>query len=69
MQKIIVDTDIKNLRALHFDDKKVLGGLLKDETELPSELKKAIRAHFGICDKDKKRSPKTLAAIPKDTDI
>ncbi|GEM_PF-2559570 len=49
--KSFSDSDIKSLRLLHFDEKKVLRALLRkagDDGDLPSEIKKVIREHLGI---------------------
>jgi hypothetical protein len=54
--KLISESDIKAIRTLHFDERRVLGSLLRAENELPEELKKAIRAHYGISDKEKKKN-------------
>lgn len=64
LQKFLSESDIKILRALHFDEKKVLGSLLKTEDELPEDLKKAIRAHYGIIEKDKKKPAKNAFDLP-----
>lgn len=58
LQKFFQEADIKALRTTHFDDKKVLSSILKNEVELPEELKKAIRAHYGITEKEKRKLPK-----------
>ncbi len=63
LSKSVSDADIKALRAIHFDDKKVLGTLLRGESELPDDLKKAIRAHYGISEKEKKRPSKTTVDL------
>lgn len=55
MEKYFSESDIRNLRTQHFDDKKVLSNILKNENDLPEELKKAIRSHYGISERDKKR--------------
>ncbi|MBY0316111.1 MAG: hypothetical protein K2Q26_11360 [Bdellovibrionales bacterium] len=52
------DADSKALRSLHFDDKKVLSTILKSEEDLPEDLKKAIRQHFGVAEKAPKKSAK-----------
>jgi hypothetical protein len=58
LAKFFTEMDYKNLRAIHFDEKKVLGSILKSESDLPEELKKAIRTHYGITDKEKKKISK-----------
>lgn len=44
------------IRATHFDEKKVLGSILRNDDDLPDEIRKALRIHFGFDDKDKKKS-------------
>lgn len=59
--KSFSDSDIKNLRLLHFDEKKVLRALLRkagDDGDLPSEIKKVLREHLGISDSSKRRISK-----------
>lgn len=60
LAKFFSDSDVKALRATHFDEKKVLGSLLRNDDDLPEELRKAIRAHFGIAahERDRKRASK-----------
>ncbi|MBL7556427.1 MAG: hypothetical protein JNM24_11450 [Bdellovibrionaceae bacterium] len=60
LAKFFSDSDVKSLRATHFDEKKVLGSILRNDDDLPEELRKAIRAHFGIAahERDRKRSSK-----------
>lgn len=55
LNRLLAESDIKTLRALHFDDKKVLGTLLRADDDLPEDLKRAIRAHYGLTDREKKR--------------
>lgn len=59
IDKYFSENDIRNLRTQHFDDKKVLSNILKNENDLPEELKKAIRIFYGV-DKDKKRPTKPV---------
>ena len=66
LAKYLTGTDTKALRSLHFDDKKVLSNILRHEDELPEELKKAIRLHFGVNEKEKKKS--TANALDLSTD-
>lgn len=59
--KSFSDSDIKSLRLLHFDEKKVLRALLRkagDDGDLPSEIKKVLREHLGISDSSKRRISK-----------
>ncbi|OYZ24326.1 MAG: hypothetical protein B7Y39_01335 [Bdellovibrio sp. 28-41-41] len=60
--KSFSDSEIKNLRLLHFDEKKVLRALLRkagDDGDLPSEIKKVLREHLGISDSSKRRASKS----------
>lgn len=59
--KSFSDSDIKSLRLLHFDEKKVLRALLRkagDDGDLPSEIKKVLREHLGISESSKRRISK-----------
>lgn len=60
--KSFSESDIKNLRLLHFDEKKVLRALLRkagDDNDLPIEIRKVLREHFGFTDGTKRRSQKS----------
>lgn len=63
LTKFFSDSDVKTLRAAHFDEKKVLGSILRNDDDLPEDLRKAIRAHYGISEKEKKRSSRSTAEI------
>lgn len=63
LSKFFSDSDVKALRAAHFDEKKVLGSILRNDDDLPEDLRKAIRAHYGIAEKEKKRSSRSSAEI------
>ena len=59
LTKLMSESDVKSLRNLHFDDRKVLAALLKkssEDKELPEEIRRALREHYGIPDKERKRS-------------
>ena len=61
LENLLSDADYKKIRSLHFDDKKVLNDLLRKSdsaNDLPEEIKRAIREHYGLAEKDKKRSSK-----------
>ena len=38
----------------HFDEKKMLGSILRMDADLPEEVRKAIRAHYGVDNQEKK---------------
>jgi len=53
------DSDVKALQKLHFDERKILGAILKDsknENKIPESVKKAIREHFGLTEGTKRRN-------------
>jgi hypothetical protein len=55
------ETEIRAIRQLHFDERKILAALLKDsknDNNLPENLKKAIREHFGLSDGSKRKQAK-----------
>lgn len=60
LAKFFSDSDVKTLRATHFDERKVLGSILRNDDDLPEDLRKAIRTHFGIAahERDRKRASK-----------
>ncbi len=61
LERLMDDSDVKSLRVLHFDDHKMLNSLLKntgDTNQIPDELKRVLREHYGISERDKKRGPK-----------
>jgi hypothetical protein len=66
LEKLISESDIKAIRALHFNEKKVLASILRGQDNLPEEVKKALRAHYGILDKDKKKTAKPQAEMSAD---
>lgn len=62
LAKLLSDADLKAIRALYFDDKRVLGTILKSDEDLPEELRRALREYYGISDGAKKRA---LRAAPE----
>ena len=53
------DFEVRTIRHLHFNEKKILASILKNsktENDLPAELKKAIREHYGLSEPNKKFS-------------
>lgn len=64
LSKFFSEADVKNLRVAHFDEKKMLGSILRTDADLPEELRKAIRAHYGVDDKEKKKSSKKTDSLP-----
>lgn len=62
----LTESDFRSLRSLHFDERKVLSGLLRKSegtAELPEELKRAIREHCGVLERDKKRPAKAQTEV------
>lgn len=64
VSKFFSEADVKNLRVAHFDEKKMLGSILRTDADLPEDLRKAIRAHYGVDDKEKKKSSKKTHSLP-----
>lgn len=63
------EADIKHLRHMYFDEKKVLRALLRkagDQGALPEDLKRALREHYGLESKDRKTSRKASQDDSKD---
>lgn len=69
LAKFFSDSDVKALRSTHFDEKKVLGSILRNDDDLPEDLRRAIRAHYGISEKEKKRSMRNLSKISTQSSV
>ncbi|MGK5089409.1 hypothetical protein WDW86_17805 [Bdellovibrionota bacterium FG-2] len=57
--RFVTDADVKALRSLYFDEKKMLGSLLRNAGEqgaLPDEIKKVLRDYYNITEGSKKRT-------------
>lgn len=57
--KSFTESDIKTLRNLNFNERKMLFAILRssgNKGDLPEEIKRALREHYGIAEKEKKRS-------------
>jgi hypothetical protein len=55
------EAEIKLVRQLHFDERKILASILKDsrsENKLPESVKRAIREHYGLTEPNRKRAHK-----------
>ncbi len=64
LSKFLTEADLKTLRSLHFDERRVLQSLLKqsnEDGELPPELKRVIREFYGIGEKEKRRAIKATS--------
>ena len=58
-QESFGDAEVKTIRQLHFDERKILASMLKeskDENNIPENLKRAIREHFGLAETKKRAS-------------
>jgi hypothetical protein len=66
LPKLLSDADFKALRALHFDEKRLLSSILKSENELPEEIRKALRDHYGLSEPAKKRALRAAPESPTD---
>lgn len=69
LSKFFSENDVKNLRAMHFDEKKMLGSILRTDADLPEELAKAIRAHYGISEKEKRRNVRLNSDLSTKTNV
>ena len=52
------DSEAKAVQKLHFDERKILGALLrdsKDDNKLPEVVRKAIREHYGLNEGSKRK--------------
>lgn len=63
LAKLLSDADYRALRTLHFDEKKVLGSILKSENELPEEIRKALRDYYGLAEFAKKRTLRAASEL------
>ncbi len=66
LSKLLSDSDLKAIRARHFDEKKVLGSILRSENELPEEIRRALREYYGVSEKDKKRTLRVTSELSTD---
>lgn len=70
LNRLLSDSDIKALRSLHFDDKKILHSIIKSDIELPEEVRRALREHFGVTDSGKRRPLRSVElSTASDVDI
>lgn len=52
------DSEAKAIQKLHFDERKILGALLRDsrdENKIPEAVRKAIREHYGLSEGVKRK--------------
>lgn len=65
LSRFLSESDLKHLRSQYFDEATVLKGLvkkLKNENDLPQEIKRALRDYYGVSDREKKRPSKSVSA-------
>jgi len=67
--KLISDTDIRGIRAQHFDAKKALGAMLKSSEDLPEDVQKALRAACGIAETNKKKASKSAPELSTESSV
>lgn len=61
LNKVLSEADIKALKNIYFDERKVLQNLLKQSqegAELPLEIKKMVRDLYGLGEQSKRRNSK-----------
>ncbi len=64
------DSEIRILRSRCFDEKKILRSILRksgDDGEIPENLKKLIREHYGLDSKERKTTKKLAHIESKDS--
>ena len=65
--KTFDDGVIKTLRTVHCNERKMIGALLRssaeDGSDLPEDIKRAIREHYGLVEQNKKKSPKVASEL------
>lgn len=72
LENFISESDYKKIRSLHFDDKKVLNDLLRKTevaSDLPEEIKRVLREHYGLFEKDKKKSFKPESELSTENTV
>jgi hypothetical protein len=65
--KSFSESDIKALRNLHFNERRMLKALLRKgggEGELPEEIKRAVREYCGMVEPGKRRASRSQAEPP-----
>lgn len=70
--KTFSESEIKVLRNLHFDERKVLRALLRkseDLSDLPEEIKKSLREYYGLSEQNKKRSSKNQTELSTEKNV
>lgn len=69
ISKLLSLADFKALRAIHFDERKVLSSILKSAEELPEEIRKAIREHYGLVESAKKKSTRMATELSTEPSV
>jgi hypothetical protein len=70
--KTFSEADIRSLRNLHFNERKMLRAILRkseDAGELPEEIKKALREHYGLSEQNKKRNSRAQSELSTDKNV
>ncbi len=70
LNKVLSEADIKALKNIYFDERKVLQNLLKqshDGAELPLEIKKMVRDLYGLGEQSKRKYPKNSSEAVLET--
>lgn len=70
--KSFSENDVKTLRNLHFDEHKMLKALLRGankESDLPDEIRKALREHYGLNEQSKRRSHRAPLEISTEKNV
>ena len=70
--KSFSEADIKALRTLHFNERKMLKAMLRDVSDkggLPEEIKRALRDHYGLNENTRKRSSKNSNELSTEKNV
>jgi len=62
--KTFSEADIRSLRNLHFNERKMLRAILRkseDAGELPEEIKRALREHYGLSESKERKTSRRSA--------
>lgn len=65
LTKLLSESDIRQLRSQHFDERRALSSMLKPNNDLPEEVRRALREFYGVSERDRKRVPRSTGDLPE----